>query len=389
MQKIGINLFTVLSFLTLIVSCEGKINPFKRWKEKKEAINYFPQFGQLPKNEVRKMQKDAHWFYLNVLGKEQFNGQFLVGKKGKIVYLKAQGFANFKNKEVMTSETPVHVASVSKVVTAYTVLRLVDQGRIKLDVDIRNYLREIPYEGVTVRMLLNHRSGIPYYGYFTFHTWNLGTILRNYDIVRLLKKHKFPLNFPPDSKFAYCNTNYALLALIVEKATGKPFPKAVKELVLNPLNMKNTFVMDRSKEKSAVCQSYNSRHVLQTFDYLDAIYGDKNLYTTAKDLFQLDKASYSSTFLSDSLRSQMFKGYSYERPGKSNYGLGIRLKELEGKDTYFFHSGWWHGNTACYVTLRDDSTCIIALSNVYTKSVYSVNRLAAQFGNYPFSFAEE
>jgi hypothetical protein len=85
----------------------------------------------------------------------------------------------------------------------------------------------------------------------------------------------------------------------------------------------------------------------------------------------------------------MFKGYSYERPGKSNYGLGIRLKELEGKDTYFFHSGWWHGNTACYVTLRDDSTCIIALSNVYTKSVYSVNRLAAKFGNYPFTFTEE
>jgi CubicO group peptidase (beta-lactamase class C family) len=387
MQKNGIYSLFFFIVLSVGMSC-GEKSIFKSRKKSSE-LSYFPTFEKLPTAEARQMQRDAHSFYIDVLGKDQFNGQFLVAKKGKVVYLKAQGFSNFSKKEEMTYETPVHVASVSKVVTAFTVLRLVDQGRIKLDSDIRSYLREIPYKGITVRMLLNHRSGIPYYGYFTFHTWHLGTILRNYDIVRLLKKHKFPLNFPPDSKFAYCNTNYALLALIVEKATGKPFPKAVKELVLNPLKMKHTFVMDRSKQLSAVSQSYNSRHILQNFDYLDAIYGDKNLYTTAVDLFQLDKASYSVNFLSDSLRSQMFKGYSYERPGKSNYGLGIRLKELEGKDTYFFHSGWWHGNTACYVTLRDDSTCIIALSNVYTKSVYNVNRLAAKYGNYPFSFDEE
>jgi CubicO group peptidase (beta-lactamase class C family) len=387
MQKIGHYSFYFLIFLLLETSCGDK-SIFKLQKNKSE-VSYFPEFQKIPTSEVRKMQKEAYSFYTKVLGKEQFNGHFLVAKKGKVVFYKSQGFSNFEKKIEITTKTPLHVASVSKVVTAFTVLRLVDQGRLKLDSDIRSYLREIPYKGITVRMLLNHRSGIPYYGYFTYDTWHLGTILRNYDIVRLLKKHKFPLNFQPDSKFAYCNTNYALLALIVEKASGKPFPKAVKELVFDPLKMKNSFVLDRSKQKTAVSQSYNSRHVIQHFDYLDAIYGDKNLYTTAFDLYQLDKASYSNRFLSDSLRKQMFKGYSYERPGKSNYGLGIRLKELKGKNTYFFHSGWWHGNTACYVTLRDDSTCIIALSNVYTKSVYSVNRLADKFGNYPFTFAED
>jgi CubicO group peptidase (beta-lactamase class C family) len=387
MQKIGHYSFYFFIFLLLETSCGDK-SMFKLQKNAPE-VSYFPEFQKLPTSEVRKMQKEAYSFYTKVLVKEQFNGHFLVAKKGKVVFYKSQGFSNFEKKIEITTNTPLHVASVSKVVTAFTVLRLVDQGRLKLDSDIRSYLREIPYEGITVRMLLNHRSGIPYYGYFTYDTWHLGTILRNYDIVRLLKKHKFPLNFQPDSKFAYCNTNYALLALIVEKASGKPFPKAVKELVFDPLKMKNSFVLDRSKQKTVVSQSYNSRHVIQHFDYLDAIYGDKNLYTTAFDLYQLDKASYSNRFLSDSLRKQMFKGYSYERPGKSNYGLGIRLKELKGKNTYFFHSGWWHGNTACYVTLRDDSTCIIALSNVYTKSVYSINRLADKFGNYPFTFAED
>lgn len=387
MHTKGFYPLTIISLLSILIACQGQ-SVFKSSKKQTE-ISFSPKFGKLSSMEAHSMQKEAYRFYLDVLGKDQFNGQFLVAKNGKVVFLKCQGYANFREKDSMTSVTPVHVASVSKVITAFTVLRLVDQKKLELDADIRSYLREIPYKGITVRMLLNHRSGIPYYGYFTYDTWHLGTILRNYDIVRLLKKYKFPLNFPPNSKFAYCNTNYALLALIVEKATGKPFPKAAKELVFEPLKMKNSFVMDRTKQKSKVSQSYNSRHVLQNFDYLDAVYGDKNLYTTALDLYKLDQASYSNNFLSDSLRKQMFKGYSYERPGKSNYGLGIRLKELDGKDTYFFHSGWWHGNTACYVTLRNDSTCIIALSNVYTKSVYSVNRLAAKFGNYPFTFAEE
>jgi len=204
-----------------------------------------------------------------------------------------------------------------------------------------------------------------------------------------MKKHKFPLNFPPDTKFAYCNTNYALLALIVEEVTGKKFPDAMKELVFEPLKMRNTFILGYHADRTKISQSYNSQHVNQEFDYLDAIYGDKNMYTTAYDVLQLDRGTYSENFLPDSLRKQMFKGYSYEYDGTNNYGLGIRLKEAPGKSTFYFHSGWWHGNTACYATLRDDNVCIVALSNVYTQNVWRISRLSMEFGNYPFVFKEK
>jgi CubicO group peptidase (beta-lactamase class C family) len=347
-----------------------------------------PVFPEISKSYKIEKQKIINKFFHEFLNPKAFNGQFLVAKNGEIIYFRSQGSADFSKNYEMKSTTPIHVASVSKVATALAVLRLVDQNKIILDKDVRYYLSMFPYRGITVRMLLNHRSGVPYYGYFTFKKWKLGKTLYNKDILYLLKKYKFPLNFPPDTKFAYCNTNYSLLALIIEKVTGNKFPRAMKELIFEPLKMNNSFILAGKWHYKKVSQSYNSRHVLQEFNYLDAVYGDKNLYTTALDLLKMDKATYSSNFLSDSLRKQMFKGYSYEQPGKSNYGLGIRMREMPQKDTYFFHTGWWHGNTACYATLRADTVCVIALSNVYTRNVYSINRLTEYFGNYPFDFSQ-
>lgn len=345
-----------------------------------------PEFPEPKLSEIKEERIYAFRFFKRVLGEDRFNGQFLVAKNGKVIYYKSQGFANYREKKKLTKHTPLHVASVSKVATALCVLRLADKKRIKLDADIRRYLPEIPYSGITVRMLLNHRSGIPYYGYFTYDTWDLGKTLHNRDVLLLIKKHKFPLNFRPDAHFSYCNTNFALLALIVEKVTKKEFPKAMREWIFEPLHMDDTFVLSSEIDVMSLSLSYNSRMVDQGFDYLDAVYGDKNLYTTAHDLLKMDKATYSNVFLSDSLRKQMFKGYSYEHDGVNNYGLGLRMKEMKGRKPFFFHTGWWHGNTACYTTLRSDTICIITLSNVYTQSVYNVGMLADKYGNYPYDY---
>ena len=381
--------YILLILLLYVASCTTHQSGKKSILNKEKQISYLPDFPAPNKGELKSKQIQVLTFYKEVLDPQTFNGQFLVAKNGKVLFIRSKGYSNIREKKKMTLNTPMHVASVSKVATALAVLRLVSKKQIFLDSDVRWYLPDLPYKGITVRMLLNHRSGIPYYGYFTSKTWHLGKTLYNRNILKLLKKYTFPLNFAPDTKFAYSNTNYALLALIIEKVTDQSFPQAMKKLVFEPLKMKNTFILDRSTNLSKICQSYNSAKKLEEFDYLDAVYGDKNMYTTALDLLQMDKGTYSENFLPDSLRKQMFKGYSYEHPGKSNYGLGMRLKEEMGKDTYYFHSGLWHGNTACYATLRNDSICIIALSNVYSKRVWSVNRLAMNFGNYPFQFQFE
>lgn len=336
-----------------------------------------------PSAERRKYLLDsASAYYNNWINNGSFSGQFLLSKNGHIIYSRAAGFSNAEAKEKMTLETPMHVASISKVATALAVLRLVDQKKITLNEKVSHYLPTFPFKDITVKMLLTHRSGLPYYGYFADANTDRKTVLSNEDIIPLMIKFKIRLNSKPGTHFAYCNTNYAMLALIVEKVTKMSFPKAMQALIFTPLDMKGSTIASSKTQYDGFCRNYNQNGMWNGFTYLDAIYGDKNLYTTARDLVKMDRATYLNSFLSDSLRKQMYKGYSYEHPGTRNYGLGIRLKEKKGKDTFFFHTGWWHGNTGLYCSLRQDSICIIALSNNMNKRVYNLGPLLKSCGNY-------
>lgn len=377
-------LFFTLLFSTLLLTNCSDDSFLTHKKQEPKHNKYFPKFSKPTNSYIKKKRKTVKRFYKKELGDKRFNGQFLVAKNGKIIYEKYRGYANYKEKEKITKETPLHLASISKVATSIAILRLFDQKKLYLDEDIRNFLPDIPYKGISIRMLLNHRSGIPYYGYFTYGLWPLNKTLTNQDIVLLLKKHNLPLNFTTNHHFAYCNTNFALLALIVEKITDKRFPEAMKELVFNPLEMKNSFILDYNQNRDSISQSYNPGMSIYPFDYLDAVYGDKNMYSTARDLLNMDKGTYCDSFLSKEARNQMLKGYSYEKRGNKNYGLGIRMVEEKDKTTYFYHTGWWHGNTTCYATLREDSACVIVLSNVFDRRVYRINLLSPYFGNYPY-----
>jgi len=327
-------------------------------------------------------------YYHKYINTGSFSGGMLMAKNGEIIYEDYTGYSNYADKEKITWKTPMHVASVGKVITAVSVLRLVDQKKIDLDKNVQFYLQEFPYENITVRNLLSHRSGIPYYGNFTSTpgVWNTKQTITNKDVLELLKTKNIKLDFKPDTRFTYCNTNYVLLALIVEKVTGKTFQDALKELILEPLRMHNTFVFDDIKNKDTVTQSYHANNKKMHWDYMDGTYGDKNIYTTPRDLLKLDKALYSSKFLSRKMKTEMFQGYSYEKAGTNNYGLGLRMIEPKDGvgDKYTFHNGWWRGNKTSYVTLQKDTIAIICFNNKNSATAYKTKQLAALFGNFPY-----
>lgn len=328
-------------------------------------------------------------FYHNRINRgSSFWGQFLVAKNGEIIYEDYQGYANYQNKEKINDSTPMHVASVGKVFTGITVLRLVNSGKISLDQKVNTILPGFPYDDITVRLLLSHRSGLPYYGHFTAKPgiWDTKTTLTNKDVLNLLETKDIKLDFKPDTRFTYSNTNYVILALIVEQITQKSLQDAMKELVLEPLKMHNTFVLDNLSNKENVTQSYHANNQKMHWDYLDGTYGDKNIYTTARDLLKLDKALYSDKFISKALKAQMYKGYSYEKAGSNNYGLAIRMVEPKNNDgnLYTFHNGWWRGNKTSYVTLRQDTITIICFNNHNSQLAYKTKELAPKLGNYPF-----
>lgn len=331
-------------------------------------------------------------FYKKNWPNNSANGSFLVAKNGQIIYEQYEGYSNFRAKTLITKSTPLHIASVSKVITATAILKLVNAKRIDLDQKVNTILKEFPYPDVTIRTLLNHRSGMRNYAYFTDRdktVWDRHNILTNQDILSIMATKNIGLEFKTDTRFSYCNTNYAMLALIIEKITKLSYKDAMHQIIFQPLGMKNTYVFDYERDKDSAVTSYKGNKVEIGKDYLDAIYGDKNIYSTPRDLLKFDRARSSSKFLNPDLQKQVYQEYSNERKGTKNYGLGIRMINWQTGQNFYFHNGWWHGNTSSYITLRKEGVTIIALSNKFTRKTYDVRKLAVLFGDYPFKLKDE
>lgn len=373
--------------LLVLGSCKQKNNPAadspKNKAEKAVVIKPGPKLGQ---RYIDDKKKSIAYFYNRNWSRKSANGGFLVAKNGQVLFEKYDGYANYKSKSPMTSTTSLHIASVSKVITATAVLKLVTAKKLYLDQKVNTILKEFPYPDVTIRTLLNHRTGMRNYAYFTEEkgVWDRHKILTNQDILTIMATKGIDLEFKTNTRFSYCNTNYAILALVIEKVTGMAYKDAMEKIIFKPLGMKNTYVFDYEKDKKTATPSYRWNFSLINMDYLDAVYGDKNIYSTPRDLLKFDSGRNSPDFLDPKLLKQAHIGYSNEYKGTKNYGLGMRMINWASGKNFYFHNGWWHGNTAAYVTLPEEKVTIICLSNRFDRRTYKVKNLAALFGDYPF-----
>ena len=391
-------LYLYISVLFFTVSCtkkEGRGNPENDTK----AVNdtnvrmapYTPLTQPLKRDYVAATQASINNFVNKTWRNENDNISFLVSRDGEIIYEKYQGSADRNKGTTITSQTPLHLASVSKVLTATAVLELIDSNKIKLDQKVNTILTGFPYPEITVKTLLNHRSGLKNYAYYTDDRkiWDHSKALKNQDILDLFIRNEPPLDFKTDKKFAYCNTNYAMLALIIEKVLGMTYKVAMKKMIFDPLGMTNTFVFDYDADQEKIVPSYKGNNMEIGLDFLDAVYGDKNIYSTPRDMLKFDSARYNPDYLNPALMKKVYVGYSYEHKGEKNYGLGIRIIEWVTGQHFYFHNGWWHGNTSSYVNLKNEKVMIIALSNKFTPKTYKVRFLATLFGDYPFKLEKD
>ena len=390
-----IPIITIFIVLFSLSSCDksGKTNGLFNKKKSDLAYAMIPLEDSLPKLSAAykaTKKREIENFFVNNFSNDFENVSFLVAKNGQIIFEKYDGFADKGNNILNSATTPLHIASVSKVLTASAILKLIDDKKISLDQKLTTLFNGFPYPDVTIKTLLNHRSGMKKYNYFCDDkaNWGRNKTLTNKDLLNVIITKNIPLETKTDTHFSYNNTNYALLALVIEKVTGMKYAQAMKKIIFEPLDMKNTFVIDETSPKDKATPSYKNNYVKFPFDFLDAVYGDKNIYSTPRDLLKFDLARNAPGFLSKNLLDQVFKGYSYESKGSKNYGLGIRMREWETGQTLYYHNGWWHGNTASYITLRNENAVIIALSNKFTRKTFQMKRLSALFGDYPFTLKD-
>jgi len=387
------NILQIVMLLLVFNSCKQNTIPLSV-SSKKKVIDKAIMIKAGPKltsKYIDNKKKSIAYFYNNNWSRKSANGGFLVAQNGQIIFEKYDGYANYKAKSKMTSTTPLHIASVSKVITATAILKLVSAKKLNLEQKVNTILKEFPYPDVTIKTLLNHRTGIRNYAYFTEKKgiWDRHKILTNQDILTIMATKGIDLEFKTNTRFSYCNTNYAMLALVIEKITGKTYKDAMEKIIFKPLGMKDTYVFDYENDKKTATPSYRANFSLVPMDYLDAIYGDKNIYSTPRDLLKFDDGRNSANFLDPKLLKLAYIGYSNEYKGTKNYGLGIRMVNWDNGKNFYFHNGWWHGNTSAYITMPDEKVTIIALSNRMDRRTYKIKNLAALFGDYPFKLADE
>jgi len=328
----------------------------------------------LSSSETKKIVSGLETFYKHDLG-SRFNGAMLVARKGVVIFEKYQGYANFSTKTPIDRNTTFQLASTSKPFTAMAVLYLQQKGRLHIDDPIQKYFPRFPYPGVTIKTLLNHRSGLPNYLYFCDGDPQLrGTLMTNQDLINMMEKDHPRRAYPPDTHYNYCNTNYAVLGALIEKVTGEKLGDYLREIFFKPLGMTHTYVFNPRTDNIGADQAitYDARTRPIANQCFDGVVGDKNVYSTVEDLLKWDQALYNSRLFTKATLREAFTPYSNEHPGIKNYGLGWHLLVYPDSSEVVYHNGWWHGNTSVFYRFIDDSTTLIILSNRFNKMVYHV-----------------
>jgi CubicO group peptidase (beta-lactamase class C family) len=381
----------VPAYLFFNSSCNSTPAVKKNISKDSITIIHLPLPGKVTASEMINIKNACQAWYDSVLLPKGFNGGILVAKDGNIVFEKYSGSGHLPGNDTISQNTPLHIASISKTFTAMAVLKLWQDGKLNIDDEFSKYFPAFNYPGLTIRCLLNHRSGLPNYNYFMEKLgWDETRFVKNEDVLDFLitRKAELPEVLPAGTHFSYCNTNYALLALLIEKISELQFAVYLNRSFFTPLQMNNTYVFNLADTLTAI-PSYNWRGLPETFNFLDQVYGDKNIYTTPRDLLIWDKALTAGIIFTEETLNQAYAPYSNEKPGLRNYGLGWRLNIFPDGNKIIYHNGWWHGSNATFIRLLKEKATIIVIGNKFTRAVYNAKVLTSIFGNYYLPVEEE
>ncbi len=287
-------------------------------------------------------------------------------RNGKIVYEKVAGFANLTDSSFITRDTRFNIASNGKQFAALAILVLIDEKKIRLTDDIRTYLQSI-FPGlqtkITIEHLLNHTSGIR----DVYDLWSLQGVtwweqtFNNNDVLKLLEKQQ-DLNFLPGTKYLYSNTNYMLLATIIEKVTGKSFVVFTNEM-FKQLNMPNTSFEDNYLSiRGPIAKAYFNFGTWTTYNWIWNVVGDGNIFSTLADQLQWEQILQGkgrSKIKREILeKSQQLTGHS----SINNYGYGLEFGMYKGL-SYQFHEGATGAWKATVIRFPDKHISFVTLTN--------------------------
>lgn len=376
------NLLIIISSSLFFIACQTGATERHRDKTPEFDSSAYvpPRPGDLDPKRLDYYYNHIKDFYDHKLVRYGFNGGILVAKKGRIIFEDYHGFSDFKKKIPLTRHSAFQLASVSKTFTGMAVLKLAEEGKLSLNDTLQKYFPKLPYEDIRIKDLLSHRSGLPNYLYFMERLgWDSHKKCSDEDMLDYLIKFKPPGNGRPDTHFNYCNTNYALLAMIIEKASDESYEDYLKKTFFIPLGMKDTYVFNIKRDSATAMPTYDHRGRLEHYTFLDKGIGDKNIFSTPEDLLKWDQALYTNYLFTPEMLKKAYTPYSNEHPGVRNYGYGWRMNVYPDGRKVIYHNGWWHGGNTVFIRSIQDSVTIIVLGNKYMPRIYQSKKIAEFF----------
>lgn len=333
-------------------------------------------------------------YFNNVAREKHMNGNILLAENGRSVYLRSFGYADIPSATENDVNVHYNLASISKIFTATAILQLKEKGKLKLEDTLQHYFPNFPYPAITIRHLLTHTSGLPDLELYEPLVKKFpDTIITNIIIIPVLRQENRPLYFHPGDKFSYCNMNYSLLAMLVEKLSGLTFAEYLQTFIFQPAGMKETYYTKTSYQdtykgvvtphvKPSYCDtSYTSAFEAKRYRYTSynnsAATGASNIVTTISDLQLFDRAYFSGELLSAASIEEALTPVRLnngETPwehmdtmlgeGKGSYGLGWEIFDQPGFGKSVGHGGFNFGLATFYFRNLSRKQTIIAFDNV-------------------------
>lgn len=313
----------------------------------------------------------------------QFNGVVLIAKNGEIAFKKAYGIANCETKTPLTTTTPFNLTSLTQSFTAMGIMILAEKGKLKYDDPIAKYLPELAYyKSITIRHLLNHTSGLMEYSeLFEKYNWDTSKTADNNDLISLLKKYHPMLLFEAGSKSMYTNTDYALLATIIQITSGQPYEVFLKQNIFNPLGMRNSFAynlkMKQSPGERAIGFIMRDTTVSPlNLTFTDGIMGDGNIYCSVEDLFIWDQALYTEKLVKKATLDLAYTPAKLKDGSTTDYGFGWFLSSDQKSVR---HQGAWVGFRAFIYRDMSTKSTLIVLENSVSRYFNQLTRTLFEY----------
>lgn len=325
---------------------------------------------------------DSLFHSLNTDG--ELSGAFLVVDSGKIISERYFGFEDADKKNKIKHLSRFELASVSKQFTAMAVMQLEEKGKLSFEDEINKYFPNLKFNGVKIKNLLRNTSGIS-----EFLAWDPSWIEKtkvntNRDILKIVEDRIDTLLFAPGDQYFYSNTNWALLALIVEQVSGLPFSQYMEKNIFNPAGMINSSVFSARSQKAnpmnyakglaydANSKSFKSIDDFSGYEYLkyfDGISGPYGVASTAQDLLKWNEALYENKLLKKKnfIRAISVDTLNNGKPVQFSglyYGNGwLFTDSTTNENKMHFHTGGYPGYHSILVRENKNQRYFIALIN--------------------------